>query len=110
MTCEKKTTRKYKAQLAKAEQKRFRSLMWEFRRDPKDLKPEEREALDRLFVELPVLKDVYNVRVRFKEIFDTAPDPAMAERQLAELRAKPNRSLWTSASSGRPTTTGRRAS
>lgn len=88
MTCEKKTTRKYKAQLAKAEQKRFRSLMWEFRRDPKDLKPEEREALDRLFVELPVLKDVYNVRVRFKEIFDTAPDPAMAERQLAELRAQ----------------------
>ena len=62
--------------------------MWEFRRDPKDLKPEEREALDRLFVELPVLKDVYEVRVRFKEIFDTAPDPATAEQQLAELRAR----------------------
>ena len=62
--------------------------MWEFRRDPKDLKPEEREALDRLFVELPVLKDVYDVRVRFKEIFDAAPDPATAEQQLAELRAR----------------------
>ena len=74
--------------MSKAEQKRFRSLMWEFRRDPKDLKPEEREALDRLFVELPVLKDVYEVRVRFKEIFDTAPDPATAEKQLAELRAR----------------------
>ena len=61
--------------------------MWEFRRDPKDLKPEEREALDRLFVELPALKDVYEVRVRFKEIFDTAPDRATAEQQLAELRA-----------------------
>ena len=44
MTCGKKITRKYKAQLSKAEQKRFRSLMWEFRRDPKDLKPEERES------------------------------------------------------------------
>ncbi len=88
MTCGKKTTRKYKAQLSKAEQKRFRSLMWEFRRDPKDLKPEEREALDRLFVELPVLKDVYDVRVRFKEIFDTAPDRATAEQQLAELRRR----------------------
>ena len=88
MTCGKKITRKYKAQLSKAEQKRFRSLMWEFRRDPKDLKPEEREALDRLFVELPVLKDVYDVRVRFKEIFDTAPDRATAEQQLAELRAR----------------------
>ncbi len=62
--------------------------MWEFRRDPKDLKPQEREALDRLFAELPVLKDVYDVRVRFKEIFDTAPDPAAAEQQLAELRAR----------------------
>jgi transposase len=62
--------------------------MWEFRRDPKDLKPEERESLDRLFVELPVLKDVYDVRVRFKEIFDTAPDRATAEQQLAELRAR----------------------
>ncbi|MGA2032618.1 MAG: transposase [Thermoguttaceae bacterium] len=72
--------------MSKAEQKRFRSLMWEFRRDPKDLKPAEREALERLFVELPVLKDVYDVRVRFKAIFDTAPDRTTAEKQLAELR------------------------
>ena len=72
--------------MSKAEQKRFPSLMWEFRRDPKDLKPEEREALARLFLEVPVLKDVYDVRVRFKEIFDTAPDCATAEQQLAELR------------------------
>ena len=46
-------TRKHKAQLSKAEQKRFRSLMWEFRRDPKDLKPEERQALERLFEVFP---------------------------------------------------------
>jgi transposase len=84
----KKNTRKYKAGLSKSQQERFRSLMWEFRRDPKDLKPEEREALDRLFAELPVLKDVYDVRVRFKEIFDTAPDVATAEQQLAELRVR----------------------
>jgi transposase len=62
--------------------------MWPFRRDPKDLKPEERVALEELFAKLPVLKDVYDVRVRFKEIFDTAPDPATAEHQLAELRAR----------------------
>jgi transposase len=85
----KKNTWNYKAGLSKSQQERFRSLMWEFRRDPKDLKPEEREALDRLFAELPVLKDVYDVRVRFKEIFDTAPDVATAEQQLAELR------VWT---------------
>ena len=66
--------------------------MWEFRRDPKDLKPEEREALERLFAELPVLKDVYEIRLRFKEIFDTAPDYATAEQQLAVLACRPNRS------------------
>jgi len=42
--------------------------------------------LDRLFAELPILKDVYDVRVRFKEIFDTVPDAATAEQQLAKLR------------------------
>jgi transposase len=60
--------------------------MWEFRRDPKDLKPEERDALDCLFAEIPILKNVYEVRLRFKEIFDTAPDCATAEEQLNELR------------------------
>ena len=74
--------------MSKAEQKRFRALMWEFRRDPKDLKPAEREALERLFAELPVLKDVYEVRLRFKEIFDTASDPTTAAEQLAELRQR----------------------
>jgi transposase len=44
--------------------------------------------LEELFTRLPVLKDVYEVRVRFKEIFDTAPDPATAEQQLAELRVR----------------------
>jgi hypothetical protein len=34
------------------------------------------------------LKDVYDVRVCFKEIFDTAPDRAAAEEQLAELRVR----------------------
>jgi len=62
--------------------------MWPFRRDPKDLKPEERAALEELFAKLPVLKDVYEVRVRFKELFDTTPDRATAEQQFAELRAR----------------------
>ena len=74
--------------MSKAEQKRFRALMWEFRRDPQDLKPEERAALERLFAELPALKDVYEVRLRFKEIFDSAADRETAESQLAELRAR----------------------
>jgi transposase len=46
-------------------------LMWEFRRDPVKLTPEERQKLDRLFHKLPKLKKLYEIRVRFKEIFDT---------------------------------------
>ena len=30
--------------------------MWEFRRDPEKLKPEERAALDGLFLELPLVE------------------------------------------------------
>ena len=44
--------------------------------------------MEELFARLPVLKDVYEVRVRFKEIFDTAPDLATAEQQLGELHAR----------------------
>jgi transposase len=62
--------------------------MWEFRLNPKDLKPEQGEALERLFAAVPVLKNVYDVRVRFKEIFDTAPDQTTAKEQLAELRQR----------------------
>jgi transposase len=62
--------------------------MWEFRRDPDDLTPEQRGALERLFTEVPLLRTLYEVRVRFKEIFDTAPDIATAKAQLAELRAR----------------------
>jgi len=44
--------------------------------------------LERLFADVPALKDVYEVRLRFKQIFDGAPDRATAEPELAELRAR----------------------
>lgn len=84
----KKATRKHKAKLSKRERKRFRAQMWEFRRDPDDLKPGERNALERLFAEIPILKELYEVRLEFNRIFDTAPDPVTAERQLAALRER----------------------
>ena len=60
--------------------------MWAFRRDPEDLTPEERQALEGLFEAIPKLKDLYRVRRRFKEIFDTARDRATAARWLRQLR------------------------
>ncbi len=79
-------TRDYKAKLSKAERKTFRSQMWAFRRDPESLTPEDRQALEGLFEAIPKLKDLYRVRLRFKEIFDTARDRTTAARWLRRLR------------------------
>ncbi len=66
----------------RAERKAFRSQMWAFRRDPGSLTTEEQQALEALFEGIPPLKELYQVRLRFKEIFDTAPDRTTAARWL----------------------------
>ncbi len=72
--------------MTKAERKAFRSQMWAFRRDPESVTPEEQQALEDLFEKIPKLKDLYRVRRRFKEIFDTAGDRTTAARWLRKLR------------------------
>ena len=69
----KNITREYKAKLTKDQRKAFRSQMWAFRRDPESLSAEEKQALEALFEKIPALRPLYKVRLRFKEIFDTAP-------------------------------------
>ena len=49
--------------------------MWAFRRDPESLSAEEKPALEALFEKIPALRPLYKVRLRFKEIFDTARRP-----------------------------------
>ena len=68
----KNITREYKAKLTKDQRKAFRSQMWAFRRDPESLSAEEKQALEALFEKIPALRPLYKVRLRFKEIFDTA--------------------------------------
>jgi transposase len=65
--------------------------MWAFRRDPASLTAEEKEALEGLFEAIPALKELYRVRLRFKEIFDTAPDRTTAARWLRRLRGEAER-------------------
>jgi transposase len=79
-------TREYKAKLSKGERKAFRSQMWVFRRDPESLTPEERQELEGLFEKIPKLEELYRVRLRFREIFDTAGDRTTAARWLRRLR------------------------
>ena len=64
----------------KKERQAFRSRMGEFRRDPESLTAEEKQALEALFQELPALKELYQIRLRFQEIFDTAPHRTTAAR------------------------------
>ena len=70
----------------KKERKAFRSQMWAFRRDPESLTTEEQQALEALFERIPSLKELYRVRLRFKEIFDIARDRITAARWLRQLR------------------------
>ena len=60
--------------------------MWAFRRDPASLTAEEQQALEALFEKIPPLKQLYRVRLRFREIFDTARDRITAARWLRQLR------------------------
>jgi transposase len=81
----KKLTRAYKAKLSRAQQKEFRALMWEFRRDPKELSAEQKQKLEELFGKVPGLRKLYDIRVRFKKIFDTSRDRRRAHRAVISL-------------------------
>ncbi len=59
--------------------------MWEFRRPPQDLSAKEKHKLEDLFRTLPRLRTLYEIRVRFQKIFDTAPDRDHAYRSLLRL-------------------------
>jgi transposase len=77
--------------LTNKERKRVRSLMHDFRRRPKDLKPENTEALEALFQKVPVLGQIYELRWKATMIFDLALDRKEAATRLqtwiAEARA-----------------------
>jgi transposase len=60
--------------------------MWEFRRNPKTLTELEQQHLEKLFATIPTLRVLYHFRLRFKEIFDTAPDRQTAACWLRRLR------------------------
>ena len=59
--------------------------MWEFRRNPQDLSQEDKVKLEGLFAKLPRLRTLYDIRVRFQQIFDTAADRRSALRLLTGL-------------------------
>src|SRR5687768_727204 len=83
--CGKKITRASRAKLSRAERKTFRSRMWEMRRDPARLTEAERQKLEELFTRIPELRTLYDLRVRFKTIFDTSSNRRQAALALTAL-------------------------
>lgn len=75
-------TQAYKARLPAALRSEFRTLVWEFRRNPQELTAEEKERLEELLEQIPRLRLLYGFRVRFQEIFDTARGRQRALRAL----------------------------
>jgi transposase len=49
------------------------------------LTAQDRQKLEALFTQIPQLRTLYELRVRFKAIFDTAPDRRKAALALTEL-------------------------
>jgi transposase len=84
----KKITQAYRAKLTAKERKEFKALMWEFRRAPADLSPEQGAKLEALFAKLPPLRKLYEAKVRFKAIFDTAANRQKGARELRAWRAQ----------------------
>jgi transposase len=80
-------TRTYKRGLNAEQRKVFRSQMWEFRRRPEDLDEQQRAALEELFVRLPALRRIYELRWQLTDIFDTAPDRETAAKAIDSWRA-----------------------
>ena len=58
--------------------------MHDFRRRPKDLEPENIQALDDLFEKVPALGQIYHLRWQATAIFDLALDRKEAEEKLKE--------------------------
>jgi transposase len=59
--------------------------MWEFRRDPRELAAKGKQRLEELFERLPRLRQLYEIRVQFKEIFDRPVGRRKAGRELVAL-------------------------
>jgi transposase len=69
-TLRKHELKRLKAELREEEYKRLKGNLWAFRKHPEDLKPEERQVLERLFTLAPKLELAYDLRQQLTAIFE----------------------------------------
>jgi transposase len=73
--------KRLKADLPEEEYKPLKGSLWAFRKEPEDLKPDERQALARRFTLAPKLKLAYAFREQLSAIFE--PD---LSKKVAKLK------------------------
>jgi transposase len=69
-TVRKKTCKRHKRALPKAEDTELMGAMWPFRKRPADLKPPEWDLLERVFTNSPKMEAAYNLREDLTELFE----------------------------------------
>jgi transposase len=69
-TVRQKELKRLKRALPKAEYAEITGAMWPFRKRPGDLKPEERELLERVFSYSPKIEAAYHLREDLTDLFD----------------------------------------
>jgi transposase len=78
----KQELKRLKQELSEADYKALKGSMWAFRKKPADLKPEEREVLDRLFGHAPRLEQAHHLREQLTAIFEARVSKTVAKIKL----------------------------
>jgi len=91
----KRECRRLKKELSEAEYEGIKGVMWVLRRNNKDLTPDERQKLNRLFDYSPELKLAYTLREELTAIFEMRLTREEATRRLLKWRDKVRRSVLT---------------
>ncbi len=74
--------KRLKQELPETEYQRLKGSMWAFRKQPQDLRPEERQVLRRLWKVAPQLKQAYDLRQQLTAIFDQRISQAVGKRKI----------------------------
>ena len=91
----KRECRRLKKELSKEEYEEITGVMWILRKNNKDLTPDERKKLNRLFAHSPELKLAYTFREELTAIFEMQLTREQAKRRLMKWLDKVRRSVLT---------------
>lgn len=87
-TVRKQELKRLKRELAAADYQQLQGHLWAFRKNSADLRPDERDCLERLFTYSPALKTAYTLREELTALFEQAASPAIAQERLHAWQAR----------------------